>query len=185
MARARRKTAWFAKSMNYDALTVGNTTIDLMTSAQLHDNVGQSPTIVRIVGSLLLQHRRDSGGFSESMRSNYFLGITCLHEDVISPNPFSGMDEEHWMWSGFAHSESTFIEFPDRQFDSNTIIGGSTESRGTPHVHSHQFLDLDIRAMRKAPEACELRLLVNTSEVETETGASHFISGLIRVLVKV
>ncbi len=184
MARgSRRKTAWIAKALNYETLFTGITTIDLATSAQLHDNVGQSPTIVRIVGRLLFQHRRDSGGFKESMRSNYFVGITCLHEDVVPPNPQTAMNEEHWMWSGFAASESTFTEYP---IWNGTVKVQDSTTRGTSHIGEPQaMIDLDVRSMRKAPESCRLLLSVQTNEVETETGASHFISGLLRFLVKV
>jgi len=187
MARHRRKTAWFAKDFDYASLGVGDgqSNLVLITNAALHAN-HQDVTIIRIVGRLLLQHRRDSGGFKESMRSNYFLGINCLHEDVIMPNPKTAGGEEHWMWQGFGHSESTFVEYPTRAFDSNTIIGGSAASRATHHIgDGGSLFDLDVRSMRKAPEPCQLNLVVRVSEVEGETGAEHFVSGLLRILVKI
>jgi len=179
----RRNTAWIAKGFNYDALFVGVTTFTLATDPELRELAGQNPTIIRIVGRLLFQHRRDSGGFKESARSNYFSGITCLHEDVVSPDPLSAMSEEHWMWSGFAASESTFTEFP---IWNGTVKVQDSTTRGTAHqADPWGSIDLDVRSMRKAPEPCELRLIVRVNEVEAETGASHFLSGLLRILVKV
>jgi len=182
---ARRKTAWFGTAFDYTTISTGLTQIVLVSDAILHA-VSQEPTIIRIVGRLVFQHIRDSGGFSESMRSNCFAGIMCMHDGIGALDPNARLDEEHWMWTGFMNSESTFTQYPDRLNASDTIIGGSTESRGTQHISSStSHVDIDSRSMRKAPEPCRLTLNLKVSEVETETGATHKLSGILRFLVKV
>jgi len=180
---ARRRTFWLAANVNYVAASASSN-LTLISSAVLHA-VNEEPTIIRIVGRLIFFHERDSGGFSESMRSLCYLGINCVNDALGTINPQTKADEEHWMWTGFCAAQSTFVEYPDRLNNADTIIGGSTESRATQHVPTGiEHVDIDSRSMRKAPEPCAVRLHWQINEVMSETGAAHFLAGYVRVLCK-
>ena len=187
MARkARRKTFWLAKTFEYQDIGTGSglTAIVIATDAVLHAH-SQDPTIIRIVGRLWYMYERKGTGFQESTVNNLWAGIYCLHTDVSTQSPKDDLDEEHWMWTGFMSSWSTFVEFPDRAFDSGTIIGGSVESRGSVHNNSGaSSVDIDSRSMRKAPEPCQLVLSCRVSENLAETPSDHKLNGYVRVLVK-
>ena len=89
------------------------------------------------------------------------------------------------MWTGFMASWSTFVEYPDRQFDGATIIGGSTESRGAHHNNSGaSAVDIDSRSMRKAPEPCAIQIAFQVEEEFAETASDHKVCGYVRVLLK-
>lgn len=188
MARkARRKTFWLAKTFEYQGIGTGSglTGLVLATDAQLHVN-GSDPTIIRIVGRLWYSYERKGTGFQESTHNNVWAGIYCLHTDVTTQSPRDDLDEEHWMWTGFMASWSTFVEFPSRQFDSNTVIGGSTESRGSIHNNSGaSMIDIDARSMRKAPEPCQMILALRVVENLSETASDHKLNGYVRILLKV
>jgi len=182
MAR-RRRTFWKAFGFTYQSIT-GTFVQELVSNAVLHETTEQ-PTVIRILGRLWFTHERDSGGFSESMRSSLWLGITCMHENLGAISPRSNADEEHWMWTGYCAVQSTFVEYPDRANASDTIIGGSTQSRATHHVPTGiEHVDIDSRSMRKAPEPCRIALHGQVIEHMSETGASHQLTGLIRILMK-
>jgi len=183
MARGRRKTFWLAKAFQYESLNVGINSDTLASNAALHTN-SDEVTIIRIVGTLLYQHERDTGGFTNSNRSNFYAGITCLHEDVSTPSPLVDMAEEHWMWSGMANAQATFTQFPIWNTTTTAIVKDST-TQATSHVTGNEKITFDVRSMRKAPEPCKLILTTYVDEVMTETGASHFVSGLVRILCKV
>ena len=181
---ARRGTAWFGKALEYVTLGTGVTVIQFVSDTLLH-GTAESPTVIRMIGRLWAGYERSDGGFQESQRSDFYFGISCQHSDITGQSPRLEPDAEHWMWTSYFYSESTFMEFPDWTFDSNVIIGGTTESRGTQHIGGYaEILEFDSRAMRKAPEPCEINLSVDVQERLSETGASHKISGLIRILVK-
>jgi len=184
--RARRKTFWHGKFFDYQAVGVGSSVLQLVSNSTLHAN-SQEPTVIRIVGRLHFQYQRDAGGFTESTRSRMLCGISCLHEDLASVdlNPVLNLANEHWMWMGYMASEATFTEYPVWRSDTNVVLSGTT-TRGTQHIGGGPvtMIDLDVRAMRKAPEPCEVFLATHIAENLTETGASHFLSGFVRVLVK-
>ena len=187
MARGKRRpTFWLAKTFEYQTLGTGPglSTVVIATPAVLHET--PEPTIIRIVGRLWYSYERKVESFQESSVSLCWAGIYCLHEDVTGQSPTTDLEEEHWMWTGFMASWSTFIEFPDRVFDANTIIGGSTASRGSVHNNSGaSSVDIDSRSMRKAPESCSLRIGFQVDEaLLSSTSSEHFISGYVRVLCK-
>lgn len=183
--RAKRRPFWISKHFTYQALTTGNNEIEVASSSQLQ-LYSEDPTIIRMVGRLNLFAQRTGGGFEESTRSDAYLGLYCAHEDLPFQNPGNqDLDDGIWMWTGFMYAHSTFIQAPSRQFDSNTIIGGSTESRATQHIpNTFENIEFDIRSMRKAPSPCQLILALSVSERLPQTGSLHKLSGLIRVLVK-
>jgi len=188
MARSkamRRRPFWISNHFNYAALGPGLDTYELASSSQLQ-LYSEDPTVIRIVGRLSFHHERDLGGFAESMRSDYFMGIYCAHEDLPTQDPGSqDLDDGLFMWTSFCYSWSTFTQYPQREFDTNVIIGGTTSSRGTQHIpNTFENVEFDIRSMRKAPAPCKLVLVVRTTERLPETGATHKISGLVRTLVK-
>ena len=181
---ARRKTFWLGKTYGYQAVSTGTTNLVLATSTTIHA-ANEDPTLIRIVGRIMFWHERDSGGFKESTRSTCFAGIHCVHEDIVSQNPVSEIGGETWMWQGLMCAQATFTEYPDRANAADTIIGGSTQSRGTQHnATGIEHVDFDIRAMRKAPKPCEVRLMLDVTERLAETGSSHFITAFIRMLFK-
>ena len=181
---ARRRTFWLGHAISYQTVPGGTTNIVLASSSQIHATT-QDPTVVRIVGRLWFGFERNTE-FAESMRSICQVGIACVHEDVANPNPKSDLGEEIWMWQGLMMTQATFVEYPDRQNAADTIIGGSTQSRASQHVPTGiEHLDLDIRAMRKAPEPCELRLAIDVAEVMTATSSVNKIAGFVRMLFKV
>ncbi len=171
--RQRRKTAWHGKALEYVALSTGTGEISLVSSATLHAT-SQDPTIIRIVGKLWFTYERDTGGNVNSMRSDMNFGIYCMHEDIGTRNVVDEIAEEFWMYHGYLGHHSTHLK-----------IGDDTIGQGTSHWGSMPDVDIiDIRSMRKAPEPCELVLAYKVSERLTETGATHKLSGFIRVLVK-
>jgi len=181
---ARRKTYWRGRSFDYLPITTGKQSIEIVSNANLH-LVSEEPTVIRMVGRLLFQFERAGGGFEQSMRSACWAGITCMHEELTSQSAKDDLAGEFWMWASYLTTQATFTEFPDRQFDSNTVISGGTLSRGSQHVPvDFEGVDFDIRAMRKAPEPCNIELNLHVEEQMPTTGADHFISGLIRVLLK-
>ncbi len=180
---ARRRTYWLQKDFSYLGVAAASNAT-LVDTATLH-KVSEDPTIIRMIGRLIFQHERDSGGFVESMRSNMWLGIMCQHEAVATQSPRTKGDDEQWMWTGFMAVQSTFVEYPSRQFDSNTVIAGSLQSRATQHIPTGvEHVDIDSRSMRKAPQPCRISLHWDIVENLTETGAAHFLSGYIRFLIK-
>ena len=185
---ARRNTFWIGQAFDYVAIGTGGGTlisINIANSATLHE-ISQSPTIIRIVGRLWFTYERKGTQFQESSQSLCWAGIACMHEDVVTQSPKDSIGDEMWMWTGFMGSWSTFVEYPDRNFDSNTIIGGTVGSRGSIHNNSGvAMVDIDARAMRKAPEPCELTLSLDVEEKLADTGADHKLSGYIRALCKV
>jgi len=182
---ARRKTFWLGTAFDYSLLSVGNNVLTIAFNAGLHE-VSEEPTIIRLIGRLWFSYERKLTQFQESSISLAWLGITCQHEDVSAQSPKDEIGDEHWMWTSFLASWSTFVEFPDRQFDSNTIIGGTVNSRGSVHNNTGiASVDIDARAMRKAPQPCKLTLMVDVEEELPDTGAEHHLSGYVRALCKV
>jgi len=180
----RRGTAWYGKTFAYQALTTGISSIDLVSDTLLH-GTAESPTVIRMLGRLWFGFERSDGGFQESQRSDLFLGISCVKPTLPNLSPRDNVSDEDWMWIGFMRAESTFIEETSRQFDANTVIGGTTESRATQHIPSTlEEVSFDVRSMRKAPQPCEVRLSLQLTEQLAQTGASHKLSGFIRILVK-
>ena len=182
---AKRKTFWIGRALGYKAVGTGTITEVLASSTTIHA-ANEDPTLVRVVGRLLFWYQREpDAAFAESTRSTCYAGIHCVHEDIAAQNPVSEISGETWMWQGFMASQSTFVEYPTREFDSDTILPGSTLSRATQHVPTGcDHVDFDIRAMRKAPKPCEVRLMLDVTERLAQTGVSHFISGHVRMLFK-
>ena len=185
MARhMRRKTFWLGKAISYVTVPGGTSHIILATSAQIHETT-EDPTLIRMIGRLWFAFERNTE-FAESMRSICHMGISCVHEDMPLQNPKGDISEELWMWQGLAVTQATFVEYPDRQNAADTIIGGSTESRASQHVPTGiEHVDLDIRAMRKAPLPCEVRLSMDVAEVMAATASTNKIAGVVRMLFKV
>ncbi len=183
-SRKRRRTYWLGTTFDYAGLVVGLNNFVIASNIKLHDT-SQEPTVIRLVGRLHFEFERDSGGFKESMRSSAWFGIACVHEDLPQQSPRVEIEDEQWMWTGYCATQSTFTEYSGIQFDANTVIGGSTQSRGTQHIGGPgEFVDLDARSMRKAPQPCELALCVDVREHLPEVGATHKLSGYIRALIK-
>jgi len=178
MGRSRRKTAWHGKKIDYVSLSVANNTVQLVSSNTLHGTT-QDPTIIRIVGRLLFMSERDTDTFIESARTDAWVGINCHHEDVTAQSVRDNPEAEGWMWTSFLHVEQTKMALP--------YWNGSAEiiKDTTQHIpQEFAQVEFDIRAMRKAPEPCEINLMVHLKEQMTNTVGGHFISGLVRVLVK-
>ena len=181
MSRHRRSTFWLGKTLGYQAVGTGTISQVLATSAEIHETT-EAPTLIRIVGRICFWFERDD--FVESMRSTCFAGIQCVHEDLPNQNPLSAVSEENWMWQGLMTTQATFSQAPIREFDSQTLTNGTT-TRYTQHVPTGtEHVDLDIRAMRKAPLPCEVRLALDITERMSNTGASHKITALVRMLFK-
>jgi len=181
---ARRGTAWFGKTFDYLAISPGLGSQDIVSDTLLH-GTAESPTVIRMLGRLWFGYERADAGFQESQRSELWLGLTCRNPVMPVQSVKDNIGDEDWMWTTYMRAESTFVEYPDRQFDTNTIIGGTQSSRGTQHIPSDfSYVEFDVRSMRKAPQPCEVRLSVHLIEKMATTGASHKLSGLIRILVK-
>ena len=182
---ARRRTFWLATVFDYVGVAAGVVKHVMVSDADLHD-VSEEPTVIRMIGRLHFQFERDTGGFQESMRSVCWLGIVCGHSSLPAISPKLQGDQEQWMWTSFLDAEATFQAFPDREFDSNVIIGANvTTSWATQHIPSvFETVDFDARAMRKAPEPCDISLITDIREVLPEFGAQHRLSGYIRFLCK-
>ena len=168
---SRRRHAWFAKSWENASLATGDNLESIISAADLHA-FGSKPTITRIVGRLYTYHERSL--MTASQHSQFWLGITCLHEDIGASTlglP-AALAEDHWMWSGFSAHHSTFQELrrgdTGAQYNSNAHWGSSPDT-----------LDLDVRTMRKAPDPCELVLSVHVNDAAT-AGATHRMSGYLR-----
>ena len=159
MARSKaqcRRPFWISKHLSYDALGAGANDIELASSSQLQ-LYSEDPTIIRIVGRIAFSYERQGDGFAESTRSDVYAGIYCAHEDLPLQNPSTqDLDDGMWMWTNFLVAWSTFVQYPTRQFDSNTvIIGNTTTSRGSAHIpNAFETVEFDIRTMRKASAPC-------------------------------
>jgi len=184
MARGkRRSTYWLGYVFNYEALSVGSTTVEMVPSSVLHA-VSEEPTIIRIVGRLYFTFERNE--FQESQRSDLYFGITCQHEDVPVQSPRTEIADEHWMWYGVLSTWATFSQPPDRAFDANTIIPGSTgDGRVNQHIPNvMESTEFDARSMRKAPQPCAINMHFQLDERLTATGPAHKLTGFLRFLVK-
>jgi len=135
------------------------------------------PTIVRIVGTLVVQLNQ-TGLTVDNYGYRYLLGLMCADEDK-GPGR---LDEElghPWLWMAFGH-----VFRP--QVRALIPIGNAAGTQTVPindfgkPLHEHT---LNIKSMRKVPRDCELRLVMHCMTVGPGAAAPH-ISGFVRCLIK-
>ena len=172
----RRRHGWFGKVFEHEALTTGDNLVQIASSTDLQ-GFGTRPTIARIRGALYFYHERSD--LEDSQHSQWWVGITCLHEDLTQANLgfVSNIGEPHWMWSGFAAHHATSAQL--RRGDTGATYNASSHWGSSP-----DFLDVDVKSMRKAPDPCELVMSIHQNQVGSHTGQSGKYSGYLRVLVK-
>ena len=181
----RRPVEWAGRAFDRFSMptTIGNETTLAIVDADAAGPLNFSfehytrPTIVRIVGSLTVQLNQ-TGSAVENFKYRYLLGLMCADQD----KPAGRLDEElghSWMW--MAHG--TLIRPKVRSTISIGNAAGSqtveTNFFGNP-LKSHE---LNVKAMRKVPRDCELRLVLHCMDISVPTVAPH-ISGFVRCLIK-
>ena len=134
------------------------------------------PTIVRIVGSLIVQLNQAGTGV-DNYSFRYLLGIMCADEDKAPGR----LDEElghSWMWMAVGH-----LHRP--QFVARIPIGNAA---GSQQVNTNDYGAptrthvLNIKAMRKVGRDCELRLVLHCLSVNGDIDLH--ITGFVRCLIK-
>jgi len=180
---ARRPVEWIGRAFNSIAFpTVAGQELDFPIVDA--DDSGPNdfsfehytrPTIVRIVGQLTIQMNQ-TGTSVDNYGLRYMVGLICSDED----KPAERLDEEighSWLWIGYGTliRPQVVIRIPD---NAGASLQVNSNFFGKP-LGEHT---LDIRAMRKIPRDCELRVVIHTKTI-TGTVLPH-ISGFVRVLVK-
>jgi len=193
--RARRPVEWLGRMFGGLPLPASgqnnaNTLIDADDSGSLSFSFEHytQPTIVRIVGNLVFQLNADAAAIDpdKSLEVRYAVGIMCCDEDLPAQNLQAGTAAEMghpWMWMdvGFLHRPSVGQKVSGAESGSAGVVISAdnfTQVYGTPLI-SHP---LDIRAMRKVPRDCELRLVISTHTRSADV--SPQVHGFVRCLVK-
>ena len=133
------------------------------------------PTIVRIVGSLIVQLNQAGTGV-DNYSFRYLLGLMCADEDK-GPGR---LDEElghSWLWMGVGHLHRP--QFVNRIPDN---AGGSLQVNTNDYGAPTRTHVLNIKSMRKVPRDCELRLVMHCMTVNGDI--DPHVTGFVRCLIK-
>lgn len=177
---ARRRTGWYADRWLDISLTLGgdNTTQrTVLTTAALHE-WSHAPTIVRMVGLLRVGCEPNNGLLSGI---HVWYGIRCVHDELPEQElTAANLANDDWMYTGYLSAVHTVERMP--YWDGSAPVE-LEDVNVTDPISSVPFERINTRVMRKAPEPCELQLILSTAVIGS-TPISATYSGYLRVLVK-
>lgn len=176
---ARKQREWLGSGIvtMQAAGPTNGASVDILSAARLEPYT--KPTIARIHGWIFGRlGANDNGAASEpdDQMSIQVLGIICSH-DV--PNPRDDPERE-WMW----HGALPLIQGTPRVPLWDAAIGAVRYHQGSMAggISQFAFTTVDVRAMRKVPTGCALKLVMQ-GDAFVNDGQNPSLRAAFRVLV--
>ena len=157
MARTRRKTFWlgFASNVEGDPSTnEDGVATSEWTWSQDPLAIDAAPTLVRIVGNLIiLAEREDVTDQELTSQASWSFGIMCQQANTlesVEPGTPAGLSDERWLYTrhGTVTALSVARPIPTALF---LIQWGFSTEHSAPYP---QCYDVSVRAMRRMEDPC-------------------------------
>jgi len=175
--QSRRPTFWEGATISSDTVAVGLNSYEIVPAADLVDEQDREPTLVRIVGRLII------GGAPSDDESihvaNVWWGITLGGiGDPGLPDP-RDLADDRWILTGFLRWVWFRAFYPVATIPLVSQISGTRAYQGP-----WEMADIESHAMRKARTGDSLILRVNYVDAGEDTPERVDLNGSVRALWK-